>query len=186
MMYISFLSLHLTADTPENAKKRMNLGYFMIALIFVIILRCLVELVVSLVNTVKYIKKFCRKNARVAPQQTVGKFFTTTEVKQDQPEVNSDDDKHMQLGIQENQDNESCQNLAGQEQNEQAIQAVPNQDVIDEEIDFMAGQQAQPLRNSVVSTVRHHQIRNRNLKYSFRKKDSKIDQQKLQSDEFLN
>lgn len=48
----------------------------------------------------------------------------------------------MQLGIQENQDNESCQNLAGQEQNEQAIQAVPNQDVIDEEIDFMAGQQA--------------------------------------------
>lgn len=83
LMYITFLSLHLTEDVPENEKKRSNLGYFMIALILLIILRCFVDLVVSLVDLVKYIIKFCRKSCRVAPQPRTEKIFLKVNVHQD-------------------------------------------------------------------------------------------------------
>lgn len=73
LIYLSFLSLHLMADDPESATSRSNLGYFMIALILVIILRCLVELVVSLIKMVRYIRKYCGKSSRVAPVENQNK-----------------------------------------------------------------------------------------------------------------
>lgn len=61
LIFIAFLSLHLTSMTPENEKKRSNIGYLMIALVLVIIGRILVDLVVGLVKSFHYIKKYCCK-----------------------------------------------------------------------------------------------------------------------------
>ena len=40
----------------------------MIALIIIIICRCLVDLVVGLIRAVQYIKKFCHKKNKISPQ----------------------------------------------------------------------------------------------------------------------
>jgi len=63
LMFIAFLSLHST----QNENKRQNIGYFMIGLIIVIICRILVDLVVGLVKTYRYIKKYCCKRNKVEP-----------------------------------------------------------------------------------------------------------------------
>lgn len=67
LIYIAFLSLHYTSIVPENLRKRLNLGYFMIVLIIIIIGRCLVDLVVGLIQSIRYIKKYCSKKTQVVP-----------------------------------------------------------------------------------------------------------------------
>jgi hypothetical protein len=67
LIFIAFLSLHFILITTENENKRQNLGYFMIGLIIVIICRILVDLVVGLVKTYHYIKKYCSKRNKVEP-----------------------------------------------------------------------------------------------------------------------
>jgi len=64
LMYIAFMSLHFTSISPDTEKKRTNLGYFMIALLIVVICRVLVDLVVCLVEYYKLIKKYCCKKVQ--------------------------------------------------------------------------------------------------------------------------
>lgn len=70
LIYIAFLSLHYTSVVPENLGVRSNWGYFMIALIVVIIARILVDLVVGLVHSVRYIKKYCGKKQEIVKPKT--------------------------------------------------------------------------------------------------------------------
>ena len=62
LIYISFFILYMTAAVLENGTHRSKIGYFMIALIILVIVRCLVELVVGLWESYIYIRKFFQKN----------------------------------------------------------------------------------------------------------------------------
>jgi hypothetical protein len=64
LVFIVFMSLHFTSISPDTEEKRTNLGYFMIALIIVVICRVLVDLVVSLMEYYQLIKKYCCKKVQ--------------------------------------------------------------------------------------------------------------------------
>ena len=66
LIYAAFLALHLTTSVRENERRKTNIGYFMIALIVLIIARCLVDLVVGLWESYKYIRRYCNKKNKVA------------------------------------------------------------------------------------------------------------------------
>jgi len=59
LMFVAFLSLHLISKSPDSEKHRQNLGYFMIALIIVVIFKVLVDFVLGLVEYYRLIKKYC-------------------------------------------------------------------------------------------------------------------------------
>ena len=64
LMYIAFMILHFTSISAYTEKKRSNLGYFMIALMIVVICRVLVDFILSLVEYYKLIKKYCCKKVQ--------------------------------------------------------------------------------------------------------------------------
>ena len=68
LIYIAFLILHFWAIVPENEQSRAKVGSFMIAMIVVIICRCLVDLAVGIVTSVIHIRNYCKKLSRVAPK----------------------------------------------------------------------------------------------------------------------
>lgn len=61
LIYVAFLVLHFSSISPENEIWRHNWGTFMIVLIAIIIGRCVVDLVVGIIETVRYIRNYCRK-----------------------------------------------------------------------------------------------------------------------------
>lgn len=52
LIYILFLSLLSISAVPENFDRRHTLGYLMIALIILVVCRCLVDLVFGILKTV--------------------------------------------------------------------------------------------------------------------------------------
>lgn len=52
MIYATFLTLHLTSVVPENQGKRSTIGIVMITMIGIVICRCLVDLVMGVVEII--------------------------------------------------------------------------------------------------------------------------------------
>jgi len=65
-LYVGYFLLHQNSISPENETRRKSIGYAMTALVLLVILRCIIELFVTVIETITSIKQYCKKRNRVS------------------------------------------------------------------------------------------------------------------------
>lgn len=61
-IFLGFLMLASLKNEPGNLGSRNTVGTAMIILICVIIARCMVDMIIGIIDTIRYIRKYCKKS----------------------------------------------------------------------------------------------------------------------------